>query len=245
MVLIYVVLIYDMLTYSLLLWTALTLTELICSRLICPKRGSGNLKGAGRALHLETVLLGDGEPRYFDTCERRFTERWLDWEHLRTVGRLPLFGASYTVLILIPIIFYGLAIYNNKVDLVRTWAEQIASIPHHPMKEIATVVIDRFHRQPIPSLSFSLLISTLLLAAASTLYTFFCPPIVKDFSYGQWVYQLNRPLLHYWALTWKWRWIRLICAACYLFGGLGALGVLATKVLNAAWFILANSDFSW
>ena len=29
-------------------------------------------------------------------------------------------------LILIPIIFYGLAIYNNQVDLARTWAEQIA-----------------------------------------------------------------------------------------------------------------------
>jgi hypothetical protein len=48
------------------------------------------------------------------------------WERLRTVGRLPLFGLSYTALILIPIVFYGLAFYNSKVELIRTWAEQVA-----------------------------------------------------------------------------------------------------------------------
>jgi uncharacterized protein YjbI with pentapeptide repeats len=70
------------------------------------------LKGAGHALHLDTVLLDQGDVRYLETCERQYADRWLDWERLRTVGRLPLFGASYTVLILLPIIFYGLAVYN-------------------------------------------------------------------------------------------------------------------------------------
>jgi hypothetical protein len=38
------------------------------------------------------------------------------------MGRLPLFGASYTALILIPIALYGLALYNDNIDLMRAWA---------------------------------------------------------------------------------------------------------------------------
>jgi hypothetical protein len=39
--------------------------------------------------------------------------------------------------------------------------------------------------RPIPSQSFLLLLSTVLLAAGSTMYTFFCPSRIKEFSRDQ------------------------------------------------------------
>jgi Pentapeptide repeats (8 copies) len=100
------------------------------------------VQGAYRAHGLETVRFTPSDTtdavsdttdtQNFEACNRPWPERWLDWERLRVVGRLPLFGASYTVLILIPIIFYGLALYNDKIELVCTWAEHVTTLPDHP-----------------------------------------------------------------------------------------------------------------
>ena len=83
------------------------------------------------------------------------------------------------------------------------------------------------HLQPkrrIRDLSLVLLVSTVLLAIASTLYTFFSPSRIKEFSRDQWCDQLGRSLLHYWPLAWQHRWMRLICFACYTLGGIGGFG---------------------
>jgi hypothetical protein len=161
------------------------------------------------------------------------------------VGRLPLFGISYTVLILIPIVFYGLAVYNDKIDLVRAWAEQVSALPDHPWTRLAPLVLERLHPRPIPSQSLLLLITTVLLAMGSTLYTFFSPSRIKEFSRDQWCDQIGRSLLHYWPLAWRYRYIRLACAACYALGGLGAAWVLLWKVGYTAQFIWENSTWPW
>ena len=70
-------------------------------------------------------------------------------------------------------------------------------------------------------------------AAGSTLYTFFCPSRIKEFSHDQWCDQLGRSLLHYWAFAWKHRYIRLACAACYVLGGAIALWVIGTFIVLA------------
>ena len=156
-----------------------------------------------------------------------------------------MFSVSYIALICIPIVFYGLALYNDKVEILCTWAEQVASAPDNPLHRLATLFRERLHPQPIPSQSFILLVSTSLLAVASTLYTFCCPSRIKEFSRDQWCDQLGNSLLHYWPLAWKHRWIRLICVACYVLGGLGVLWVIVNKVWNVAKFILKHSTFSW
>jgi hypothetical protein len=88
--------------------------------------------------------------RFFENCIRPLPERRLDWENLRVVGRLPLFGASYTALILIPILFYGLALYNDQAALVRAWAEQVMAQPDHILYRLASLVLARLHPRPIP-----------------------------------------------------------------------------------------------
>jgi hypothetical protein len=146
------------------------------------------------------------------------------------MGRLPLFGASYTALILIPIIFYGLALYNDRVTLVRAWAEQVMAQPEHLLHRLASLL---------------LLASTILLAMGSTFYTFFCPSRIKEFSRDQWCDQLGHSLLHYWPLAWRYRYVRLLCAACYALGGAGALWVIGTKVWRVLLFILKYSTVPW
>ena len=143
------------------------------------------------------------------------------------------------------VVFYGLALYNDKVDLMRAWAEQAATVPNHLLHRLALLALERLHPRPIPSQSFVLLLSTALLAVGSTLYTFFCPSRVKEFSRDQWCDQIGRSLLHYWPLAWKRRYIRLACAVCYALGGAGALWVLGTKVGQTALFILKHSTFPW
>jgi hypothetical protein len=90
-----------------------------------------------------------------------------------------------------------------------------------------------------------LLVSTVLLAIASTLYTWRCPSRIKEFSRDQWCDQLGRSLLHYWPMAWKERGVRLFCAACYLLGGGGALWVLGNKVVETAQFIVKHSTLPW
>jgi len=210
-----------------------------------------NVRGAYRAHGLETTRLtptsgkGSNDAFYFETCVRLWPERCLDWERLRVAGRLPLFGVSYSTLILIPIIFYGLALYNDQVTLVRAWAEQIMAQPDHILHRLASLVLARFHPRPIPQQSLLFLVSTILLAVGSTLYTFFCPSRVKEFSRDQWCDQLGRSLVHYWPLAWKHRIIRLVCAGCYTLGGAGALLVIGTKVWRVLLFILKYSTVSW
>ena len=161
------------------------------------------------------------------------------------MGRLPLFGASYTALILIPILFYGLALYNDQVVLLRAWAEQVMTQPEHLFVRLASLTLTHLHPRPIPRQSLLLFVSTILLAVGSTLYTFFCPSRVKEFSRDQWCDQLGRSLLHYWPFAWKHRYIRLICTACYALGGAGALWVLGTKLWRVLVFILKYSPYPW
>jgi hypothetical protein len=202
-----------------------------------------HIKGAERVHHLVSVRFNRDDAIHFDTCVRKWSERWLDWEHLRIMGRLPLFGVSYTALVLLPVLFYGLSLYNSNIVLIRLWAAQIAAQPGHPFHSVSTLINARLHPQPIPRQSFLLLVSVLLLAIASTLYTLLCPLRIKEFSREQWCHQSQQSLLHYWPLAWERRWARLICAMCYALGGAGALWVLGTKVWRVAWFIWKNSSF--
>lgn len=96
--------------------------------------------------------------------------RWTSWERIRTLGNLPLFGASYAALILIPVTLYLLSIYNMQVMRLSEWAER-ASLGD-------TAWIAALHPAPLPSLSLALLIGTFLLALASTLFAVCCPPRV-------------------------------------------------------------------
>jgi uncharacterized protein YjbI with pentapeptide repeats len=170
---------------------------------------------------------------HFDKVVRKWPERFVDWEMIRVAGRLPLFGASYTTLILIPAYLYALEVYNEKVQAARVWIET-SVVP----ARASEAILAHLHEEPIPSKWGLLLFSTFLLAVASTIYVMACPSRVKSFSRDQWCDEHRPSLVHYWADAWTMRWLRLPCAAMYLLGGLGASYVLITKLWCAAAILL-------
>jgi uncharacterized protein YjbI with pentapeptide repeats len=184
-----------------------------------------DVTGSHLAYLRSTTIHPQNDVRYFDQVIRKWPEWLVDWERIRTFGRLPLFGASYSVLILIPTYLYALSVYNNLVTAARAWIE------HSGLSARGSEIILRYlHEEPIPSRWKLLLLSTLSLAVASTIYALGCPPRIKAFSRDQWCDEHRHSLVHYWADAWKMRWLRLICFAMYIVGGLGALWVLLTKL---------------
>lgn len=187
------------------------------------------LSGLHNSYRLESanVLI---EPKYIADCERGWAERYCDWEKVRTFGRMPLFGLSYSGLVLIPSYIYILAWYNHQVERLNKWQGPANKWIGGHLQPL-----------PMPSLYLLLLSSTVLLAIASTLYTVACPARIKEFTKDVWCDQLNKPLLHYWPVSWKFRTLRLISMCCYLFGGSGAIVVLICKIWNAGRYIIENS----
>lgn len=192
------------------------------------------VKGAFRAKNLQTTRPAEeNNIRYFDTVVRDWPERWIDWERIRIAGRLPLFGASYTGLIVIPLYIYFLGLYNDKVIGVRAWIESTMVDKNGQPSQLSAVILDHLRSEPIPTKFQLLFASALFLALAATIYAVCCPPRIKTFSRDQWCDELRRPLIHYWTYAWKGRALRLLCAFLYIVGGLGAVAVLASKL----WFV--------
>lgn len=196
-------------------------------------------------VHVEAPPQGHGE---FDGQVRALPllklEEYASWERLRTFGRLPLFGISFSALVAIPSAAFLLAAYNEQVDRFHEWARaerQGALTTGTQLTEIA----DRLQQIPLPSLTFWLLVSTALLGVASTIHALFCPPRIKEFSLERWTDELRHPALHYLPLSWTHRWLRLVAALAYLVGGAGTLAIICVKLWNAAVFIIENTRLPW
>lgn len=203
-------------------------------------------KGLDNALGLESIRFQTGEDiRNIESTTRGLLNRILDWEILRIVGRLPLFGISYFAIVAIPLFFYVQGIVNDKIRIIQSWANSMSTMPEAAGYNTALAIIEDLEILAIPSQSLILLISVFFLAVGSTLYTLACPSRVKEFSRDQWCDELNKPLLHYWAFSWKYRRVRVVCAIGYAVGGIGTLSVIGTKIINAAIFIIQNTKYSW
>jgi hypothetical protein len=220
----------------------------------CIRGDWDSLKGLASALNLETIVVHES-PKYLESSKRSWIDRRCSWEQLRTFGRLPLFGASYTVLIFIPIWIFITTWYNHQIDELRKWPG-----PHGQVSGQGSIagrqmdvhvegkaetqgpngqwISQHLHKLPIPPLYSLLFISTILLAVASTTYVIFCPSRIREFTKDGWCDELKNPLLHYWPFTWRQRPLRVFCGACYVVGGLGDSVVLAAKLYNAGVYIL-------
>jgi hypothetical protein len=196
-----------------------------------------NIKNAHLAVGLDAVR-GNGILMNFETAERPWRNKWLDWEHIGVLGRLPLFTASTTALVILPIYFYVLDIYNQHIEAWR------AALARHAEDEafatVAKQALDKFGHLPIPSLSLAALISAILLFIASVLYAWRCPARIKQFSNEQWRFELKYPMLTYWPFAWKHPKSRMICAASYLIGGGLALFIVGVKFYETWIYIWRN-----
>jgi uncharacterized protein YjbI with pentapeptide repeats len=199
----------------------------------------GNLRGiknAHRAKNLHTALA-NGFLTGFETAVRPWWIK-LDWELMGIVGRLPFFTASTTVLVLLPVFIYFLDLYNQYLEAWKTalGAHATTSLS----AEIASAALARLSPLEIPSLSLAALISALFLFVGSLLYSCLCPGRIKQFSRHQWRDELQRSLLDYWPHAWRFSVIRMICALCYLIGGILAVWIIGTKLVSTFVYIIRN-----
>jgi hypothetical protein len=183
----------------------------------------------------------------FEKYNRAWPERFFSWENLRTFGRLPLFGASYLTLITIPIYCYGIAWYNKELNALKKATEKVdvaldgtatAGTALDRKAHDISQYVNAIHSAELPGLTFCLFFASILLAIASTIYATMCPTRIKEFSKDVWCDQLNRPLIHYWPISWKNRPLRLVCGVFYLVGGALASIVIVKKVFTAGAFII-------
>jgi hypothetical protein len=199
--------------------TLIMVTVFSETRLIRPR-------GLETNVNLNFVRNNEGEAELDEDLRHAplpLIEKIASWERLRTLGRLPLFGVSFSTLVAIPVVLFLIGTYNEQVGRLHEWVsshgEQLPPVATLPLEQLAKVL----HRIPIPNLSFWLLISTLLLAIASFLYALRCPARVKEFSLEGWTNEIRRSALHYLPLSWRERWVRLVVGVCYLVGGLGCV----------------------
>jgi hypothetical protein len=190
------------------------------------------IKNANKALNLFSVKI-HGTATEFETAERSFW-MWLDWERLGTVGKLPLFGVSATVLVAMPLYFYFLAHYNHSLTTLKNSIN--SSLPSAVASPLAAA-LGKLPPLPIPSLSLVTLISAFSLALGSSLYSFFGPSLPKQFSLAQWQYQQQQPTLPYLVQSWSKQVVRMTCAFFYLVGGGCGLFVLSVKLYQTARYI--------
>jgi uncharacterized protein YjbI with pentapeptide repeats len=195
------------------------------------------LKNADRAKNLHTVRA-TGFRQNLEFSEISWLNRRFNWEWVRTFGRLPLFTASTTALILLPIFFYFLDAYNRYVDYMQTAitangnnssiVSEFAKLPHLPM----------------PSLSLISFVSAILLLFASSIYLLACPQRVKQFGKVEWCDQLGRSLTEYLPSAWRHPKWRAICIVLYVLGGGLAAYVITVKLSKTLLYVWNATEFT-
>jgi len=200
------------------------------------------VRGAQSAIGLESTVNSE-QARYFDKCHRSWVDKNADWERIRVIGNLKLFGVSYTLVLFLLTFFYVVGRYNEKVEILQNWATEIeASGEKGSQKILARQVDEKLTVFKVSLSSVALLVSTLILVAASIIYTLACPDEVKDFTRAQWCYQLKQSLVHYWAFAWQNRCRRVVCAILYLVGGVSFVVLTLIKLIHAVNYILQYVD---
>jgi Pentapeptide repeats (8 copies) len=171
----------------------------------------------------------------------RISLPWLtrrtSWTVLRSFGKLPFFGVSYAGLVGIPMLMFLISVYNDQIENLKSLGDRSG--------EPGVLLAGHLHPIAVPSLNLLLLLSLVLLAVASTIFAFACPPRIKEFSYERWVDEFRRPGIQYLPLGWQHPLARAICGVCYPAGALGTAVVLFWKTFGTAIYIVQHSPLPW
>lgn len=169
-------------------------------------------------------------------------DRNVSWERIKNIGKLPLFGASYLSLVLMPIVFSIIAYYNHNVTSFIDFAgEAIKTFNNTGLENAFQVWKEGVTLDGLPKDMMLFFVSSILLAIASTIYAFYCPNRIINFTREEWQYNNKEQLIYYLSHSWKKRPARLISGITYLIGGLGALMFIINKLWITALYILQNT----
>lgn len=151
----------------------------------------------------------------------------LTWARIRATGSLPLFGVSYTGIILI-------WIWATSVDFLNRIHERLQQ------SALATEFewFDKLPDVPLPKHMGFTLIALLLLAIGSTLYKLLCPEAIQESSESRYCLQLKQPLIAYRSLSSSRLVARWVTTICYLIGGPWVVYLLSKRIWEALRILL-------
>jgi len=178
---------------------------------------------------------------YFHTIPLPWNFKYLGWEWIRSVGKLPLFNASYIAIVSIIVFLYFHQGYNEGVETIKESAGSIASNPEHSWKSAAALIQEKLQKFRISWTLLFTLMGAVTLAIASTIYEIVCPDRIKEFGREGWTNQNLKPLIHYFPLSWKYPRTRYVCAFFYVVGGLLTITVIIIKVVQAGIYIVRTT----
>lgn len=225
--------------------------------------------GLGRLIGSNTPLCPRPQDDAIEEPEVPAIDERLAWHRLRAVGRLPVFSASSTALILSSIHLYGIATWNDVAmradqrlaaageradSLVRRLEAGLPSdLPVREAIVAAGIEVSAalqhlsaaLPKLPLPSHAFWLFIGTVLLALGSGLYLLRCPPRIHRYSEVEWRDEIRGSPFHYMPLAYSRRWSRVCVALALALGGALTASVAVSKLFTTGLFILAQGGAPW
>ncbi len=170
--------------------------------------------------------------RAVDNLERHAA----NWERLRTIGQLRLFGVSYLAVIAITS-YTLLARWHNTrvVSSARAAAERARQTGEDDMW---ATLLGSLPQLPTPAHLGYQLAATALLAAAATIYALRCPNEVREATEVGWTRRMGQPLWEYRSAKWSRAGARYLCLVLFLAGGSYTLWYLLRRSGAAVWYLL-------
>ena len=160
--------------------------------------------------------LNDGADELALPLYRKF----LNWETIRVLGRIPLFSGAYALLAVALFVGTGIVWAND-------WIIESEIVP------TAGAAL------PFPPRLLTLLIGSAALAVGATVFEFACPPRVKEFSRTGWVEDLRRPGLLYSVEALQRPYWNGIALTLTLAGALLVGGIFGERLVRTVFLVLA------
>ena len=153
-----------------------------------------------------------------------FMYRQFSWAKLRGFGSLPFFGFSYVGTAIILFLLSVIELYNSQLMSFHAWSNLSEG------SGALAGLVTRFHVIKLDWQTPWLLVGTVLLIFASTIYAWKCPERVKEFSLERWTNELGKEAINYVPLTWRNPVLRVICGTCFYAGGTITAVVLMVRL---------------
>lgn len=170
--------------------------------------------------------------RAVDNLERHAA----NWERLRAIGQLRLFGVSYLAVITITG-YTLLARWHNTrvVSSAHVAAERARQTGEDDMW---ASLLGSLPQLPTPAHLGYQLAATALLAIAATIYALRCPNEVSEATEVGWTRRMGQPLWEYRSAKWSRALARYLCLVCFLAGGSYTLYYLLARSWSAVVYLL-------
>ncbi|QDV63056.1 pentapeptide repeat-containing protein [Crateriforma conspicua] len=168
--------------------------------------------------------------------DRSFFKKLIRWENLASLCRIRFFSVSYTVLLYYIARAYLTRGYNSFANVVQAWGADILKSQDSSwaIKAVAELAIKV--SQPIEGdvWSAGFFVAALSLVFGNSLFWFFCPDEIKEFTRAQWKYSAGRSEIAYAGLSRTFPCLRLLIGLFLFAGGVPFLLILFYRIGIAA-----------